>query len=193
MKRKTLLGLSLLLLIVTFAGRAADVDYAAVVAEAAKTGDMASVSRLCRRWAAAEPGDERPRIILGRTLLEAGMTDRALEQFELAVEANPLSPVPRCELGLLFLRARKPDMAAKEFGESLRIDPTYLPAQLGKARVKLAEGEADEALRRAKEAVRSNPENVDARALVARSRLLARPWEGRRGVSRAGDGCRYRA
>ena len=43
------------------------------------------------------------------------MVNRAIEQFELAAEANPLSPVPRCEMGLLFLKEKKPDVAAKEF------------------------------------------------------------------------------
>ena len=91
---------------------AADVDYPKAVAEAQERGNLAEVNRLCAAWSVAEPGDERPHLVLGRVLKDTGHIDRAVEQFELAAEANPLSPVPRCELGSVFLREGKPDMAA---------------------------------------------------------------------------------
>ena len=146
---------------------AAEVDYEKAVAEAVKAGQAADVNRLCTKWATAEPGNEKPRIVLGRTLLRAGLVDRAVEQYELAAEANPLSPAPRCELGLLFFGEKKLDMAAKEFAEALRIDPKHLPAQVAKVRLELSRGEADAALVAAQAALDGNPENARARALLA--------------------------
>ena len=146
---------------------AAEADYEKAVDEALKAGKTAVVSRLCQEWATAKPHDERPRLILGRTLLKAGMADRAIEQFELAVEANPLSPAPRCEMGLLFLKGKKLDAAAEEIEQALRIDPAYLPAQLGMARVMLVRGHVEEALDEARRSLGSNPGSANARALVA--------------------------
>lgn len=165
--RRSMMAIRGLCCLASALAAAAEVDYEKAATEALKAGKLADVNRLCSKWAAAEPGNERPRLILGRALLKAGMVDRAVEQFELAAEANPLSPAPRCEMGLLFLRQKKPVMAAKEFDEALRVDPKYLPAQLGRARVKLAEGEAEAALGDAKRVLQSSPGSADARALVA--------------------------
>ena len=147
--------------------RAADVDYPTAVAEARKRNDLAEVNRLCAAWSVAAPGDERPHLVLGRTLLRAGQIDRAVEQFELAADANPLSPAPRCEMGLLFLGEAKHDEALREFEESLSVDPGHLPALLGKARAVLAKGKVEPALAIAHEASQMDPESTDARVLVA--------------------------
>ena len=148
-------------------GSAAEVDYRKGAVEALQAGKLADVNRLCNKWALIEPGSEWPRIILGRALLRAGKTDHAVEQFELAIEANPLSPAPRCEMGRLFLEAGKPDASDKEFDEALRVDPKCLPAQLGKARVTLARGESQNALSAARQTLRSNASSAQARALIA--------------------------
>ena len=151
---------------------AAETDYAQAVAEAVKAGKAADVNRLCVQWAKEEPGNEKPRIVLGQTLLKAGMADRALEQFELAVEANPLSPVPHYEVGMLFLEAGKPDAADKELAEALRLDAAYLPARLGRIRVKLFQEDPAGALADAKRCVRSHPESARARAIAGECLLM---------------------
>jgi len=151
---------------------AAEVDYAQAVADAVKAGEAAEVNRLCRQWAKDEPGNEKPLIILGRTLLEADMIDRALEQFELAVEANPLSPVPHYEVGMLFLEAGKPDAADKELAEALRLDGGHLPARLGRIRVKLLQKDAAGALADAKRCVQSHPDSAGAHGIAGECLLL---------------------
>ena len=145
---------------------AADVDFPKAVAEAQEANDVAAINRLCNQWATAAPGDERPRLILGRTLVKAGMTDRALEQFELAAEANPLSPAPRCEIGRLFLNAGDGDAAMKEFSEVLRHHHGHLPAQLGCVRAQLAKGDANGALAAARRAVQANPDSASVKAAL---------------------------
>jgi len=93
MRRPAALLLLLSAACVATAG-AAQVDYPKAVAGALKANRLPEVNRLCSEWAKASPGDERPRLILGRALLHSGAADRAIEQFELAAEANPLSPLP---------------------------------------------------------------------------------------------------
>ena len=151
---------------------AAEVDYEKAVTEALRANKLAEVNRLCTAWAAAQPGDERPRIILGKTLLKAGMPDRALEQFELAAEANPLSPAPRCGMGEMFLTQGKLGMANREFKEALRLNRDYHPAILGKAQVRLRNGDARGALTDAKGVLGAAPQNAQAR-VVAGECLLA--------------------
>ena len=145
----------------------AEVDYGNAVASALKANKLADVNRLCIQWAKAEPGDERPRIILGRVMLKAGMVERAIEQFELATEANPLSPAPRCEMGLLFLSGSKPDMAIKEFDQALRVAPACLAAMVGRARAKLLKGDSQEALEDAERALGADSKSPEARAILA--------------------------
>ncbi|MBT3375726.1 MAG: tetratricopeptide repeat protein [Lentisphaerae bacterium] len=155
-----------------FTARAADRDYPKAVAEARQAGNLAEVNRLCKEWVGKAPGDEKPYIILGQVYAESGMVDRAVEQFELAAEANPLSPMPRCELGLLFVRQRQPDAARREFELALKINPRHVPSMLGKARIELAKGQPEGALAEARKILASTPESTEA-AVFASECLLA--------------------
>jgi Tol biopolymer transport system component/Flp pilus assembly protein TadD len=147
-------------------GQAQGVDYPTDVARARQENDLAAVNRLCLEWARKAPGNEKPRIILGQVYAASGMIDRALEQFELAAEANPLSPAPRCELGLLFLDRAMPEEALMEFGQALHVQADYLPAVLGSVRAMLMKGEPRRALAEAKRASASHRESATAHALV---------------------------
>ncbi|MBT3375719.1 MAG: tetratricopeptide repeat protein [Lentisphaerae bacterium] len=166
MTKDTISGLRLVLAFSVLAARAVGVDYAATVAEAQKRGDLGTVNRLCNEWAAAAPGDERPRIALGRALTRAGMVDRALEQFELACEANPLSAAPRCELGMLFLEEGLPDEAIKEFAQASRLQASFLPAMLGMVKALLAKGDVARALDAAQQAVASASKDAGAHSAL---------------------------
>ena len=159
---------------------AAEVDYGKAVKEALEANKLAEANRLCTAWAAAQPGDERPRLILGRTLLKAGMPDRALEQFELAAEANPLSSAPRCGMGELFLTQGKHDLANREFKEALRLNRDCRPAILGKAQVRLRNGDAQGALTEAKGVLQAAPQNTQARVLAGECLLVLEKAEDAR-------------
>lgn len=159
---------------------AADVDYVKAVAAAQEASDLASLNRLCNEWAAAAPGDERPRLILGQTLAKAGMPDRALEQFELATEANPLSPGPRCEIGGLFLGAGKADAAMAEFTEVLRHHPGHLPALLGCVHAQLRKGDVNGALTAVRRALKASPDDASVKAALGECLWrLGKPGEAR--------------
>lgn len=145
---------------------AADVDYPKAVAEAQKQNDLAEVNRLCTEWSVKSPGDEQPRLILGHAFRKAGMFDRAIEQYELAIEANPLSPAPHCELGTVFLGAGDLEQADEEFGQAFRLAPTCVPAALGLARIKLRKGDATGALADARKACSADPDSVEGLVVV---------------------------
>jgi len=145
---------------------AAEADYSKVVAAALKANNLSEVNRLCNEWATAKPHDERARLILGRTLLKAGLTDRAVEQFELAAEANPLSPIPHCAMGEVFIKAGRLSEAMKELGAALRVQPNCLPAITGKARVKLLKGDVKGALADARRAAAADPQSATPRAIA---------------------------
>ena len=146
---------------------AAETNYATAVANAIQAGEIAKAKQLCDQWVGAEPDNEQPRLILGRALLKSGTIDQALEQFELAAEVNPLSPVPHYEVGLLFMAAERLDRAASEFGEALRVDADYLPAMLGRVKIKLLKDDAEAALADAERVVDSHPDSASAHAMVS--------------------------
>ena len=81
-----------------------------------------------------------------------------MEQFEIAAEANPLNPEPRCEIGNVFLKAGQWEPAVREYDQALQIDPKCVPALLGKARVRLGQGDAETALAEAQRARQHRPD-----------------------------------
>lgn len=171
---------------------AAAIDYEKAALEALKARRLAEVNRLCQEWVAAKPHDEKPRLILGRALMLAGMVEEAIEQFEFAAEANPLSPEPCCELGALFLRTGKPELAAKEFDAALRLDPDCTPAKLGKARQQLQQGDAAGALAAARQVLAGGPNDslaltVAGEAMLAMSKFEQAARELRHAVEAQGD------
>jgi len=143
-----------------------DVDYEKDVSAAVAENRLADVNRLCMRWAAADPGNETPRLILGRAFRRAGMDDRALEQFELAAEANPLTPVPPCEVGDLFLAAGSIKAAAAEYEKALKLDVHCPEALVGMGRVMFRHGRVDEATSHAESVLRATGECVPALLLL---------------------------
>ncbi|MBT5610186.1 MAG: tetratricopeptide repeat protein [Lentisphaerae bacterium] len=170
--RKGVVGLGLLLVVLTpLMVVAQAVDYAAAAAKAQKEGDLGAVNRLCNDWIEAKPRDDRPRLILGRIYLRPDRDDQAVEQFELAAEANPLSSAPRCEIGNVFLKAHRYDEAIKEYDQALRVNRRCVPAFVGKARAKLAQGAPDAALAETLKAQQYGPDDASASAVLGEALL----------------------
>ena len=161
------MSLGLAVLSTTCVVRAAGVDYAKAVAAAQKEEDLASVNRLCNEWIEAKPRDDRPRVILGRIYLQLDKVEEAVEQFELAAEANPLITEPHYEMGNILLKSGKHAEAVKEYEEALRISRKCVPALLGKGRAKLALGDAKGALAEARRGQQCKPDDARINALCA--------------------------
>ena len=108
-----------------------EANFRKAVREAIDAGDLPKAKQLCDGWAEKKPDDEQPYLSLGRIYLRLDLADRALEQFEMAREINPLNPEPSCELARIFLKARKTQQAIAEFQAALKVLKDYEPALKG--------------------------------------------------------------
>jgi tetratricopeptide (TPR) repeat protein len=91
----------------------------------------------------ASPGEVvRARNALGSVLAMQGRLDRAVEQFELALELDPAQPELHYNLANALSRRGELDAAAGHYGEALRLDPEHDRArtQLERLRARQAAG-----------------------------------------------------
>jgi len=105
----------------------------------------------------------------------AGDRERALDELERAMAADPDSPELLARYGDVSCRtgrdgAPRPATALAAFSRAINLDPTYAPAWLGRARCLELLGRAREALAAAKIAADDDP--LDPRATVLIARLL---------------------
>jgi tetratricopeptide (TPR) repeat protein len=102
-----------------------------------------------------------------------GDRDRALDELERALAADPESPELLARYGSVACGAERsspprPASALSAFSRALALDPTYAPAWLGRARCLELLGREPEALAAAELAAAYDPEHVGATELVAR-------------------------
>jgi tetratricopeptide (TPR) repeat protein len=91
----------------------------------------------------ASPGEVvRARNALGSVLAMQGRLDRAIEQFELALELDPAQPELHYNLANALSRRGELDAAAGHYGEALRLDPAHdrARAQLERLRARRPAG-----------------------------------------------------
>jgi tetratricopeptide (TPR) repeat protein len=103
----------------------------------------------------------------------SGDRDRALEELENALDADPDSPELLTRYGEVACGAARsspphPASALSAFSRALALEPTYAPAWLGRARCLELLGREPEALAAAELAAAHDPEDVGATELVAR-------------------------
>ena len=84
-----------------------------------------------------------------------------------AFESRPDNAQRRCEVGLFLVHGDRPDLARWAFEEALKVDPGYVPAMLGRVKVKLLRDGAEAALVDAKRVMESHPDSASARAMVS--------------------------
>ena len=117
----------------------------------------------------AKPRNAEARVAKARMLLADGKAADALEQAREAVKADSTLPSAHYTAGLAALAADKPDVAEKAFEEVVRLSPRAAGAQLQLSRLRLARGQAADALTAARDAAYQRPDSPEAAILVARS------------------------
>jgi tetratricopeptide (TPR) repeat protein len=96
----------------------------------------------------------------GRTMLQRGNRDKAIDQLELAATADPTYPAPRIFLGQLLLAKKDPksvQRAAELFVAAIALAPGDVTAHTGSGEALLEQGKIDEALAAFEKAVSLDP------------------------------------
>lgn len=114
--------------------------------------------------------------VLGYRYAAAGNDERALEEYGMALEANPGDPRVLFNLGNLLLRRGQFADAEAAYRQALPRMPRYstLRSNLGVALAQM--GRREEALASLREAVRLDPNSADAHANLAVVLMAAEDW-----------------
>jgi tetratricopeptide (TPR) repeat protein len=105
------------------------------------------------------------------TLGRASQIDRAQEQAQAAVQADPNMAEARTLLGSLFARKQQFSEAAGEYQQALRLRPDLARVRLDLASVLAAQGDMPAAVRELREAAKSNDAEVARLATEALQRV----------------------
>jgi tetratricopeptide (TPR) repeat protein len=102
-----------------------------------------------------------------RLLLNEGRSQDALQHAKTAITQKS-SPAARYVFGLAAMQTGDLDTAAREFDEVARVDPRSAAALIQLARVRFAQGDVAAAVDLSERAVKLEPRNADAGALLVR-------------------------
>ncbi|OGJ56563.1 hypothetical protein A3D88_00030 [Candidatus Peribacteria bacterium RIFCSPHIGHO2_02_FULL_52_16] len=103
------------------------------------------------------------RLNAGVIYARTGDVQSATEQFEKAKVMDPLNPEPHFYLGSLWEQTNNPTLAREAYTKAVELDPSYVIARIRLAQLLIADGEIDEAKTQLQEAIRWNPNSVEAR------------------------------
>ena len=99
---------------------------------------------------------------LGLTLVQRGEPDKAIDEFQSAVDIAPDYAEAHNNLGYLFFQQGRADDAIAQFKAALRIQPDYAESHNNLGLVYHAQGRLDDALREYREAFRLKPDYAEA-------------------------------
>jgi Flp pilus assembly protein TadD len=104
---------------------------------------------------------------VGRTLLQAGEIEPALEHLRRAVEIDPGRAHHHHALGIAEERLGRNDAAASRYSEAIRLDPRHAGAHGNLGMLRLDQGRSDEAVALLELALRFDPNSVTTRNNLA--------------------------
>lgn len=81
------------------------------------------------RAKAVEPPSAATSYLLGLVHVDSGEYDRAVSEFEAAVQNDPITPTLRFQLALAYERVGEKDKAEKQLYETVRLEPFHVNAQ----------------------------------------------------------------
>ena len=100
---------------------------------------------------------------LGNDLLQAGQADKAIAQFQKALEIKPDYFEARNNLGNALLQKGQTDEAIASYQKALEIKPGYAEAHSNLGNALLQKGRTDEAIAQFQKAIEIQPEYAEAR------------------------------
>lgn len=111
--------------------------------------NFASAGACLRKAIELNPGSAEAHHGYALYLLAVGRMDELVEESEIAVGLDPLSPIMNESLGRAYLSAHRPLEASAQFQRTLELDPNFRGAVEGLAFTHLELGEFDEAVEEA--------------------------------------------
>src|SRR4029079_996742 len=118
-----------------------------------------------------DPGNAYYNYALGAVLLNEKKADEAIRHFRQYREARPSDPRGAFALGVAYFDSYQLDLARKELLSINQSAETRTGAELYLGRVALAEDKPEEALAHFQEAVKANPQAIEAYAESALVRI----------------------
>jgi tetratricopeptide (TPR) repeat protein len=88
--------------------------------------------------------------------------NKALEDFQNAINSTPGSPKAYTNRALVLLRTGKLESARESASQAIAVDPSYVPAYIARAHALRLLGETELALQDSNQAIRLNPESAHA-------------------------------
>lgn len=126
------------------------------------------------------PQDSFAKEVEGSLLLDRGDVAGALVDLQGAVTADPKNPANHYRLGLAHMARAMADrtvaageieQARQEFERALAIRPDFVMARLSLARIEIAKGDYDGAMKTAEEALKYDPSNLSAKIIQSAALL----------------------
>ena len=125
-------------------------------------GKWPEVESTLQKLAALKPQDEKPHIYLGDFFAWLGQPDKALASYQRATEVNPSSFLARDKLISHYLDAGKTKEADARVQDILKKNNKDLMGRFFDARIRLAKGNADEAISLLQRVVKDDPKFAGA-------------------------------
>ena len=126
---------------------------------------------------ARQPDVAAARLVRGQAYLAKGNSEAALKDFQEAVRTSAKSAPAHFSLARVYVQLGRKDDARAELREAIRLDPSFAPAKRELAALsgeKQSEQLQREELERLREAVKADPNNLEARAALARAYIERR-------------------
>jgi len=115
-------------------------------------------------------------LLKARFLVAEQQREGALAQAKAATQADPMSAQAQFFLGKVYAATDQLSEAAQAFTEVLKLNPRATAAQIELSRVQLGVGNVDASIESARQVLRGQPDNPDARLLLARGLIARREW-----------------
>lgn len=129
--------------------------------------DPAGAIEECKKVLASKPTDFEANMVLARCLQKSNDNAGAEEAYKNALKGDPKSVDAHVKLGTLFLNRKNIDEAKQEFEQAAYYDPKSTAALCGQAQLFEAKGDMNSALDKYRDAVKANPDDIDAHQTLA--------------------------
>lgn len=140
--------------------------------------DATQAYRIVDEVIAQNPGSSAALLTRARFLVGENKHAEALDLATRATQADKSSAEAQYILGTINMYLRRPEDARRAFNRVLELNPRAAAAQVQLANLELNSGNPTASVQHAQDAVTSQPQNANARFLLARSHLAANNLDG---------------